>query len=61
MSKLVRIGSAAFDLDFVAAVHGDRVVFRDGKEIRVSKAAAAALLAALPEWKGEKGTVEGGG
>ena len=44
MSKLVRIGNAAFALDKVAAVEGDRVVFTDGKEIRVSKKAAEGLL-----------------
>lgn len=60
MSRLFRIGPAAFDLDTVAAVDGDRIIFRDGKDVRVSKAAAAALLAALPEWKGDKGEKEGG-
>ena len=44
MNKLVRIGNAAFDLDRVAAVDGDRVVFTDGKEIRVSRKAAEGLL-----------------
>ena len=47
MSKLVRIGNAAFDLDRVAAVDGDRVVFCDGKEIRVSRKAAEGLLAEI--------------
>lgn len=51
MSKLVRIGTSAFDLDRIAAVDGDRVVFHDGKEIRVSRKAADALVAALPEWR----------
>ena len=44
---LIRIGNAAFALDKIAAVEGDRVVFTDGKEIRVSKKAAEGLLDAL--------------
>ena len=48
MGKLVRIGDAAFDLDKVVGVDGDRVIFSDGKEIRVSKKSKEALLAALP-------------
>ncbi len=48
MGKLVRIGNAAFDLDKVVGVEGDRVVFADGKEIRVSNKTKEALLAALP-------------
>lgn len=47
MSKLVRIGNAAFALDKVAAVEGDRVVFTDGKEIRVSKKSAEGLLSEI--------------
>ena len=53
MAHLFRFGSSAFDLDAVVAVDGDRVVFRDGRTIRVSKAAVAALLEALPEWQGK--------
>lgn len=49
--RLVRIGPDAFDLDFIVALHGTRVVFRDGKEITVSKAAAQRLLSVLPEWQ----------
>ena len=44
---LIRIGNAAFALDKIAAVEGDRVVFTDGKEIRVSKKAAEGLLAEI--------------
>ena len=48
MGKLVRIGDAAFDLDKVVGVEGDRVIFADGKEIRVSKRTKEALLGVLP-------------
>ncbi len=44
---LVRIGNAAFDLDKVVAVEGDRVVFDDGKEIRISNKTKEALLDAI--------------
>ena len=54
MSKLVRVGNAAFDLDRIMAVEGTRVVFTDGREIHVSRKAVEGLLAVLPEWKGTR-------
>lgn len=37
MKYLVRIGDAAFDISSIAAVEGDRVVFKDGKEPPLSR------------------------
>ena len=47
MGHLVRIGNAAFDLDKVVGVEGDRVVFADGKVLPVSKKTKEALLDAI--------------
>lgn len=62
MNKLVRIGNAAFDLDKVVAVEGDRVVFEDGRTIRVSNKTKEALLDAIGKregsTKGQKGEGE---
>ena len=52
MSRLVKIGTAAVDLEEVTAVHGTQVYFRDGRTIVVSYKAAAAILEAIPEWGG---------
>ena len=51
MKYLVRIGDAAFDISSIAAVEGDRVVFKDGKEIRVGRKTKEGLLAVLPEMR----------
>lgn len=51
MSVLVKIGNAAFRPDKIVAVEGDRVVFDDGRTIRVSRRTVEMLLKALPEWK----------
>ena len=51
MKYLVRIGDAAFYISSIAAVEGDRVVFKDGKEIRVGRKTKEGLLAVLPEMR----------
>ncbi len=61
MGNLVRIGNAAFDLDKVVGVEGDRVVFADGKVLPVSKKTKEALLDAIGKReKSRKGLRQGG-
>lgn len=52
MGMLVKVDGSAFDIEAIIAVHGTQVYFRDGRTMVVSRRAAAAILAAIPEWGG---------
>ena len=47
MAKWVKVGDSAFDLDAIVAVDGQRVVFRDGHTMNVSKKKATELAEKL--------------